>query len=149
MEKSAIFAQILTDRMEQDKESQRAAVVAARAKNVGVGSSSAATMPGGKSNRGNGKSVSSGGRKRARVESGYESEGESSSKRRKMADEPLHLTKEEEEEIPILPQPGLVTGARMKPYQLEGLQWMTSLHSNGISGILGMSYISSCLFDQN
>ncbi|KAJ7093359.1 SNF2 family N-terminal domain-containing protein [Mycena belliarum] len=34
------------------------------------------------------------------------------------------------------PQPALVTGARLKDYQLEGLQWMVSLHENGISGIL-------------
>lgn len=33
-------------------------------------------------------------------------------------------------------QPALVTGAQLKGYQLEGMQWMVSLHSNGISGIL-------------
>ncbi|KAF8968479.1 SNF2 family N-terminal domain-containing protein [Flammula alnicola] len=39
-------------------------------------------------------------------------------------------------ETPIFQQPALVTGARLKPYQLEGLQWMVSLDQNGISGIL-------------
>ncbi|KAJ7108200.1 SNF2 family N-terminal domain-containing protein [Mycena epipterygia] len=34
------------------------------------------------------------------------------------------------------PQPALVTGARLKDYQLEGLQWMVSLNTQGISGIL-------------
>ncbi|KAJ7719352.1 SNF2 family DNA-dependent ATPase [Mycena maculata] len=33
-------------------------------------------------------------------------------------------------------QPALVTGARLKDYQLEGLQWMVSLDQQGISGIL-------------
>lgn len=35
-------------------------------------------------------------------------------------------------------QPALITGAKLKGYQLEGLQWMVSLDQNGISGILGM-----------
>lgn len=34
-------------------------------------------------------------------------------------------------------QPALVTGAKMKDYQLEGVEWMMGLHQNGISGILG------------
>ncbi|KAJ7615437.1 SNF2 family DNA-dependent ATPase [Roridomyces roridus] len=33
-------------------------------------------------------------------------------------------------------QPPLVTGARLKDYQLEGLQWMVSLYDQGLSGIL-------------
>ena len=44
---------------------------------------------------------------------------------------------ESKEEHSPFPQPRLVSGARLKPYQLEGLQWMACLHSNGISGILG------------
>ena len=43
----------------------------------------------------------------------------------------------EAEEKPAFEQPALVTGARLKNYQLEGLQWMVSLDQNGISGILG------------
>ncbi|KAJ7703516.1 SNF2 family N-terminal domain-containing protein [Mycena rosella] len=42
----------------------------------------------------------------------------------------------EEDAEGAFPQPALVTGARLKDYQLEGLQWMVSLHENGISGIL-------------
>ena len=44
---------------------------------------------------------------------------------------------EEDLEPPVFQQPSLVTGAKLKPYQLEGLQWMVSLDQNGISGILG------------
>jgi ATP-dependent DNA helicase len=36
-----------------------------------------------------------------------------------------------------LKQPALVTGGKLKDYQLEGLEWMISLDQNGISGILG------------
>jgi ATP-dependent DNA helicase len=43
---------------------------------------------------------------------------------------------EEEESGEPFQQPALITGAKLKPYQLEGLQWMVSLDQNGISGIL-------------
>ena len=33
-------------------------------------------------------------------------------------------------------QPKLVTGGTMRPYQLEGLHWLTSLYGNGLNGIL-------------
>ena len=33
-------------------------------------------------------------------------------------------------------QPKLVTGGIMKPYQLEGLDWLCSLYENGLNGIL-------------
>jgi ATP-dependent DNA helicase len=33
------------------------------------------------------------------------------------------------------PQPALVTGARLKDYQLEGLDWMVSLDKNDVSGV--------------
>jgi len=47
-----------------------------------------------------------------------------------------------EGEIPIFQQPALITGATLKSYQLEGLQWMVSLDQNGISGILGLWHLS-------
>jgi ATP-dependent DNA helicase len=40
---------------------------------------------------------------------------------------------------PRLEQPALVTGGKLKDYQLEGVEWMVSLDQNGISGILGKS----------
>lgn len=45
----------------------------------------------------------------------------------------------EDDEPAVFSQPSLITGAKLKPYQLEGLQWMVSLDQNGISGILGQS----------
>ena len=34
-------------------------------------------------------------------------------------------------------QPALVSGGLMRSYQLEGLEWLTSLYDNGLNGILG------------
>jgi ATP-dependent DNA helicase len=45
----------------------------------------------------------------------------------------------DEEEEEGFRQPVLITGATMKDYQLEGVEWMMGLHMNGISGILGES----------
>ncbi|KAF8827928.1 hypothetical protein HHX47_DHR4000605 [Lentinula edodes] len=71
------------------------------------------------------------GRKHAIVESEEEEEEEESlvSKRRK-------ISETSEDASQVIRQPSLITGATLKPYQLEGLQWMASLHTNGISGIL-------------
>ena len=44
---------------------------------------------------------------------------------------------EDEEDSQIFTQPALITGARLKKYQLEGVAWMAGLYKNGISGILG------------
>ncbi|PYH79120.1 helicase [Aspergillus uvarum CBS 121591] len=40
------------------------------------------------------------------------------------------------QELVATQQPGLVTGGRMKKYQLEGLEWLKSLWMNGLCGIL-------------
>lgn len=42
-----------------------------------------------------------------------------------------------EEAMPAFKQPVLVTGAKLKEYQLEGVAWMQGLYAQGISGILG------------
>ena len=42
-----------------------------------------------------------------------------------------------EEPLPRFMQPALITGAKLKEYQLEGVAWMVGLYQNGISGILG------------
>lgn len=81
------------------------------------------------------------GRKRAIVESEEEEEEEESlvSKRRK-------ISETSEDASQVIRQPSLITGATLKPYQLEGLQWMASLHTNGISGILGERHPLYCAY---
>ncbi|KAI9923825.1 hypothetical protein ASPWEDRAFT_109939 [Aspergillus wentii DTO 134E9] len=41
-----------------------------------------------------------------------------------------------EQELVATQQPGLVTGGKMRKYQLEGLEWLKSLWMNGLCGIL-------------
>lgn len=66
-------------------------------------------------------------------------EDASMSKRRRTEDE--HGVATEEAEGSALRerfvQPQLITGAKMKDYQLEGVAWLVALYENGISGILG------------
>jgi ATP-dependent DNA helicase len=72
--------------------------------------------------------------KRARVE---ESDGEQAPTKQENLE--LAAIEGENGPRPKFPQPALVTGATLKDYQLEGVEWMVSLDKNGVSGILGMS----------
>lgn len=51
--------------------------------------------------------------------------------KRARTDGPVSLT-----ELARRAQPSLLTGARLKPYQMDGLIWLTSLYENGLNGIL-------------
>ena len=80
------------------------------------------------------------GRKRARAVVSDSSDDEAGSpKRKKKTANQAGPAAEEQAEPSALQQPALITGAKLKNYQLEGLQWMVSLDQNGISGILGAS----------
>ncbi|KAK0459566.1 SNF2-family ATP dependent chromatin remodeling factor snf21 [Desarmillaria tabescens] len=72
------------------------------------------------------------GRKRLRVDVDDDA---ISAKKMKMDDGSAEAS-EIDDETMLFPQPSLITGAKLKGYQLEGLHWMVSLHQNGISGIL-------------
>lgn len=59
----------------------------------------------------------------------------------------------DENDARIFRQPQLVTGTKLKEYQLEGVAWMAGLHENGISGILAddmglgkVGYCAPCIF---
>ncbi|KAJ7465340.1 hypothetical protein B0H11DRAFT_2307929 [Mycena galericulata] len=81
-----------------------------------------------------------------------EEEGRPRKRRRRGAKAVVYSDAEEEEEeeeevagedaedddkdTSAFPQPALVTGARLKDYQLEGLQWMVSLDQQGISQLI-------------
>lgn len=44
---------------------------------------------------------------------------------------------QEDEQVDVTrQQPTLVTGATLKDYQIDGVQWLVSLFTNGLSGIL-------------
>lgn len=72
------------------------------------------------------------GKKRSRVE---ESDEEGAPPMKPQVQEPP-VFEEDNGQRPKFPQPALVTGAKLKDYQLEGVEWMVSLDKNGVSGIL-------------
>ncbi|KAG1769134.1 SNF2 family N-terminal domain-containing protein [Suillus placidus] len=72
------------------------------------------------------------GKKRSRVE---ESDEEGAPPMKPQIQEPP-VVEGENGQRPKFPQPALVTGATLKDYQLEGVEWMVSLDKNGVSGIL-------------
>ncbi|KAG7088716.1 hypothetical protein E1B28_012684 [Marasmius oreades] len=74
-------------------------------------------------------------RKRVIVEDSDEEEGEHVAKRSK-ASHQVSEAPPTAEGTTIFTQPDSITGATLKDYQLEGLQWMVSLHQSGVSGIL-------------
>lgn len=109
LEKSTVYTSILAERMEEDKKRFLAAQEAKKAK----------------------QDTSKTGKKRGRAQRADE---DFQTKRLKTeSGEPVAV---EAEEHPVFEQPALVTGAKLKQYQLEGVQWMVSLDQNGISGIL-------------
>ncbi|KAF8625454.1 hypothetical protein AX17_006855 [Amanita inopinata Kibby_2008] len=129
LEKSAVYSSILKERMEEDREEQKKEKEKAEQDARKAAQKSA-------------------GRKRGRVNGilGEEEEQRTSKRVRGETGEPVVVVvvdgeereevDEDEDEAPIFDQPKLVTGGRLKSYQLEGLQWMVSLDQNGISGIL-------------
>ncbi|KAF9467553.1 SNF2 family N-terminal domain-containing protein [Collybia nuda] len=123
LEKSAVFSSILKARMDEDRERQLAAM---KAKTASKGK---ASVKGPAQRQGRG-------RKRIRVESDNSSDDEVGMSKRKKREDGQAQPQVNDDELPVFQQPAAVTGAKLKDYQLEGLQWMVSLDQNGISGIL-------------
>jgi ATP-dependent DNA helicase len=127
LQKSSIFTEALKDQMDRTRE-KHAAVAAVAA---------ASTQKRSKTTKQNKRVGSSGRRvsgrgKRMRLDSDDEDHSEEE------ADEPLKRIKVlSDDPKPAFVQPALVTGAKLRDYQLEGVAWMVSLWENGISGILG------------
>ena len=120
LEKSSIFTEALKDQMDRSREKHAAVAAATTQKRPSKAKQVQRA-------RRSGRRVSGPG-KRLRVASDDDDEGEEALKRAKiLADEPK----------PAFVQPALLTGAKLKDYQLEGVAWMISLWENGISGILG------------
>jgi len=123
LQRSSIFTQALKDQMDRSRE-KHAAVAAAstqkRSKN---------TKQNKRAGR-SGRNVSRG--KRMRLDSDDEDHSDEE------VEEPLKRVKVLADDAKLaFVQPALVTGAKLRDYQLEGVAWMVSLWENGISGILG------------
>ena len=53
------------------------------------------------------------------------------------ADQEVEMDGEQDPDVQYsFEQPALVTGAKLRDYQLAGVQWMISLYENGLNGIL-------------
>lgn len=124
LQKSSIFTEVLKDQMDRTRERHAAIAVSStgkRSKNA-------------KQNKSVGRSGrrASGRGKRMRLDSDEEDHSEEE------VEEPLKRVKVlPDDPKPSFIQPALVTGAKLRDYQLEGTAWMVSLWENGISGILG------------
>ncbi|KAK7679041.1 hypothetical protein QCA50_017985 [Cerrena zonata] len=121
LERVTVYAKLLKDKMEEvkkvnaQKNNGASTVLVVKSKAAGPIPQFETSKP--KSTRGN--------KKRGLVESDTE---EPDTKRSKPTPE--------EDEDAVFTQPALITGAKLKDYQLEGVAWMTGLFQNGISGIL-------------
>ena len=123
LQKSSIFTEALKDQMDRTREKYAAAAVATQKRSK----KTKQNKPVGHS----GRRVSGRG-KRMRPDSDEEDQSDQE------PEEPLKRIKVlPDDPKPAFVQPALVTGAKLRDYQLEGVAWMVSLWENGISGILG------------
>ncbi|KAL0062980.1 putative ATPase [Marasmius tenuissimus] len=124
LEKSQAYSTMLKDAMDKSR--------AARAE-----TSETPSSPAKKSAKARGRK-SARTRKRTVFEDSEDDEEENPFKRHKTSHEPSEDAPPSNpaDETTIFTQPKAITGAKLKDYQLEGLQWMVSLHSTGVCGIL-------------
>ncbi|CAE6498428.1 unnamed protein product [Rhizoctonia solani] len=122
LERSSLYAKILEARINQQKEEQ------------------AKKPPVDKTNTTQPQKATGKGRKRARASDSYDIAGliDSSTleKANKRARGEKVKTEEQPAVLPSMEQPELITGARLKDYQLEGVRWIAGLWENGLNGIL-------------
>ncbi|KAF8530036.1 SNF2 family DNA-dependent ATPase [Hysterangium stoloniferum] len=68
-----------------------------------------------------------------------EEEDDTESKQQNLGDAPV-----------MLKQPEAITGATLKDYQLQGVEWLTGLYLNGVNGILademGLGKVNNCCY---
>ncbi|OCF33191.1 helicase [Kwoniella heveanensis BCC8398] len=158
LDKSTIYAKIIGDRMERQqiekrKAEHRAEVRKAnKEKQANAGPSTGrggmrgkkevkdepapAATTGSKRKR---RSEGGGDDKRLKVEDGADGEEGEAHEQRVKEEEGKEADKDGEPEEDVqysFKQPELVTGAKLRDYQLAGVQWMISLYENGLNGIL-------------
>lgn len=127
LEKSAMYSSFLKERMDNGKTALRTPTPS---KPASQPKSKYKAKTRGKQTRRQSKP----GRKRLRVDDDDVSDDANDAKRAKVDEET------EAEATPKFKQPSLITGATLKDYQLDGVEWMVSLDQNGASGILGAFY---------
>ncbi|CAE6440315.1 unnamed protein product [Rhizoctonia solani] len=121
LERSSLYAKILEARINQQKDEQAKKPVVEKS----------TTQP---------QKTTGKGKKRTRASDSYDIAGHIDSSTLEKANKRARGEKVKEEEsatvLPSMEQPELITGARLKDYQLEGVRWIASLWENGLNGIL-------------
>ena len=125
LDKSAIYTEALKEQMDRSREKHASEAAAA--------TQTRTSKPQQKQRAGRSGRQVSGGRKRVR--SGSDDEEDEDGPQKRIRAVPGEVK-------PAFVQPALLTGAKLRDYQLEGVAWMVSLWENGISGILGKYWLS-------
>jgi len=148
LDKSTIYAKIIGDRMarqqiEKAKAEQRAATRKEKKEKKGDATGGREGMRrkpkaedgevGSKRRR---KSEAGRGEKRLKVEDGQEDPMNLGELKEEHMDDGEGEGEQDPDVQYSFEQPALVTGARLRDYQLAGVQWMISLYENGLNGIL-------------
>ena len=123
LDKSTIYTEALKEQMDRSREKHASVAATAQTRTSNAKQKQRAGRPG---------RHASGSRKRVRLGSDEEEDGDEAPKRARVVPGDTK---------PTFEQPGLLTGAKLKDYQLEGVAWMVSLWENGISGILGKYWL--------
>ncbi|KAJ7312621.1 hypothetical protein DFH08DRAFT_973399 [Mycena albidolilacea] len=126
LERSALYSSILKQQMDDARRAhaeKRAEAAAA------AGKAKAKSAP--QTGKGRGRPA-----KRRRVVADSDSDASEEEKEGVEDAKPAGEATDTNIDTAAFPQPALVTGGKLKDYQLEGLQWMVGLHQQGISGIL-------------
>ncbi|KAJ6577684.1 SNF2 family N-terminal domain-containing protein [Mycena capillaripes] len=126
LERSALYSSILKQQMDDARERYAAERAAANATAKKSATKSAKMSP----------SKQRPTKRRRRGRAIVDEEEEEEEEEEVTNDDAQGKTGETGDTEAAFPQPALVTGARLKDYQLEGLQWMVGLNQQGISGIL-------------
>ncbi|CAL1702831.1 unnamed protein product [Somion occarium] len=129
LEKVTVYARLLKDKMDEVKKVQSRPKGTATQRSTIKPKSAVGSIP--KFETGKKPKSTRGNKKRVLIES---DSNEPDTKKAKVSTEAPD--EEHEDDGAVFTQPALVTGGKLKDYQLEGVAWMTGLFQNGISGIL-------------
>ncbi|KAI6018221.1 SNF2 family DNA-dependent ATPase [Pisolithus microcarpus] len=126
LDKSFTYSKLLGEQMDKEKRTSalRAAMVIAKPKSTNASST------------GRRGAYQRAARKRARLNDELEHDGKDTNESLAVKGEVTPDGSDASAPRPKFLQPSLITGATLKDYQLDGVEWMVSLDKNGVSGIL-------------
>jgi ATP-dependent DNA helicase len=137
LEKSSVYSSLLGQRMNHSTQLDQTRDTAS--------SVSEPLKPQAKQSRGrkseparvaNGSSRARTGSKRTRNDATETDDEEDANAKRLKVENDLSSTPVNQESASRFQQPAAITGAKLKDYQLVGVEWLTSLWLNGVNGIL-------------